>query len=104
VLVLSSDYEGFALVIVEALHHGLGIVSTDCPDGPAEILKNGEFGRLVTVGDVAALTDAMVDEFNNRRDPQEQRRRAADFSPDLAADAYLAALLPRRSNGREAIS
>lgn len=104
VLVLSSDYEGFALVIVEALHHGLGIVSTNCPDGPAEILKGGEFGRLVPVGDAAALADAMVEEFDHRRDAKQQRRRAADFSPDRAADAYLAALLGRRSDGREAVA
>ena len=93
VFVLSSDYEGFALVIVEALHHGLGIVSTDCPDGPAEILRGGEFGRLVPVGDAASLVAAMLDEFNNRRDAERQCRRAADFSPDRAADAYLSLLL-----------
>ena len=93
VLVLSSAYEGFALVIVEALHHGLGIVSTDCPDGPREILNDGEFGRLVPVGDAAALADAMMAEFNNRPDPEKQRKRAGHFSPDRAADAYLAALL-----------
>jgi glycosyltransferase involved in cell wall biosynthesis len=102
IFVLPSDYEGFALVIVEALHHGLGIVSTDCPDGPAEILSNGEFGRLVPVGDATALADAMVAEFKERRDPERQRRRAADFSPGKAADAYLAALLGE--DGDEAIS
>lgn len=100
--VLPSDYEGFALVIVEALHHGLGIVSTDCPDGPAEILRDGEFGRLVPVGDAAALADAMVAEFKERRNPERQRRRAADFSPGKAADAYLVALLGE--HGDESIS
>ena len=104
VFVLSSDYEGFALVLVEALHQGLGIVSTDCPDGPAEILNGGEFGRLVPVGDVGALAEAMLEEFSHRRDPERQRRRAADFSPDRAAEAYLAALLGRRGNRNEAVA
>lgn len=104
VFVLSSDYEGFALVIVESLHHGLGIVSTDCPDGPAEILRRGEFGRLVSVGNAAELASAMVAEFNNRRDPEKQRRRAADFSPEKAANAYLAALLGGRGDRDETVA
>lgn len=99
--VLSSDYEGFALVLVEALHAGLGIVSTDCPDGPAEVLENGKFGRLVSVGDRAGLAAAMAAELAHRRDPQAQRERARHFSVDAAAEAYLAALLPERERGTQ---
>lgn len=91
--VLSSDYEGFALVLVEALHAGLKIVSTDCPDGPAEVLENGKFGRLVRVGDRSGLASAMAAELADWRDPQAQRNRAADFSVDAAVDAYLEVLV-----------
>jgi glycosyltransferase involved in cell wall biosynthesis len=95
--VLSSDYEGFALVLVEALHAGLKIVSTDCPDGPAEILDYGKFGRLVRVGDRAGLAAAMAGELADARDSQAQRSRAADFADDAAVEAYLQVLLPPRA-------
>ena len=47
---LSSAWEGFSLVLAEALACGAQIVSTDCPSGPAEILENGKYGRLSPCG------------------------------------------------------
>jgi glycosyltransferase involved in cell wall biosynthesis len=58
--VLSSLWEGLPTVLMEALYCGVPIVATDCPSGPREILKNGENGRLVPVGDHVALSDALV--------------------------------------------
>ena len=51
VFVLSSVYEGFGNVLAEALSAGLFCISRNCPHGPAEILKNGEFGLLIDTND-----------------------------------------------------
>jgi glycosyltransferase involved in cell wall biosynthesis len=92
--VLSSDYEGFSNVIVEALEHGLPVVSTNCPTGPHEILEDGKYGTLVPVGDVDALARAMDQALSASQDREQLKRRASDFSVDKAADAYLDLLLP----------
>jgi glycosyltransferase involved in cell wall biosynthesis len=55
--ILSSDYEGFALVIVEALLVGTRVVSTNCPSGPSEILIGELADCLTPVGDVDALSE-----------------------------------------------
>jgi glycosyltransferase involved in cell wall biosynthesis len=98
--VLSSDHEGFGNVIVEALEHGLRVVSTDCPTGPHEILDEGKYGKLVPVGDVAALARAMKDSLTGAHDSEASRRRAKDFSVDKAANAYLELLLPNGGDCR----
>ncbi len=56
---LSSKFEGFPTVLVEAIVLNKVIVSTDCVTGPKEILKNGELGRLVDVGNLKQMADGM---------------------------------------------
>jgi glycosyltransferase involved in cell wall biosynthesis len=88
--VLSSDYEGLPTVLIEALNFGLHIVSTDCPSGPSEILENGRWGRLVPIGDVTALANAMGEGLFIKPDRHALRKRGAEFSPEIAARKYLA--------------
>ena len=79
--VLSSTFEGMGNVIVEALHCGLPVVSTDCHSGPREILMDGRYGSLVDVGDILGLAKAMAYELANSRAPEVQMLAAARFLP-----------------------
>lgn len=91
-LVMSSLYEGFPNVLVEALACGCPVVSTDCPTGPSEILDNGRYGKLVSVGDTDALAKAISETLNSPPDPEFLKQRVKAFPPDMIADQYLALL------------
>ena len=88
VFVLSSKWEGFGNVLVEAMALGTPVVSTDCPSGPAEILENGRWGRLVPVGDVYALAEAIIETLDEEHHP-DVANRAKDFAVELAVEKYI---------------
>ncbi|NIC41416.1 glycosyltransferase [Aquabacterium sp. A08] len=97
--VLSSRWEGFGNVLVEAMACGAPIVSTDCPSGPREILEGGRWGRLTAVENPSELAEAMDDVLNMPRENLPNvRLRAADFDMRHALKAYWAVLMPSQSN------
>ena len=89
VFVLPSRVEGLPNTIIEALACGCPVVSTNCPSGPAEILQHGRYGRLVPVGNDAALADAILAALLEPSNAAELRRRAAHFSVEPVVDRYL---------------
>lgn len=94
VFVLSSRWEGFPNVLVEAMAVGVPVVATDCMAGPAEILENGRYGQLVPVGDVDAMAAAIIRELDLGPGPREELQlRAKDFSPVKIASEYLQVLI-----------
>lgn len=88
VFVLSSEYEGFGLVLIEALACGCPIVSTDCESGPAEILEDGTYGPLVPVGDERALEVAITATLEDPLDPKTLRGRSDDFDIESSITQY----------------
>ena len=99
---LSSRYEGLPTVLIESLAVGTPVVSTRCPSGPEEILRGGDFGRLVPVGEVAPLAEAMDAALAEAADdppppaPLEYLRR---FSVEEVAQDY-ERLIERATAGR----
>lgn len=82
-LVLCSAYEGFPMVLIEAMARGIPCVSSDCSSGPSEIIKPGHNGWLYPVGDQAALTrrlQALVDDRSLLPTPAAVRQAVKGFS------------------------
>ena len=100
VFVLSSKFEGLPTVLIEAMQCGIPVISADCPSGPAEILEDGQWGKLFLPGDVDALASAIEDALDGKL-VADVRQRAADFSIDTAVSRYVA-LFPNNGdrNGR----
>jgi glycosyltransferase involved in cell wall biosynthesis len=57
---MTSRFEGFPLVLIEAMQCGLPIVAFDCPQGPREIIENGKTGFLIPYNDDALFIEKLT--------------------------------------------
>ncbi len=92
VFLLSSDYEGFGRVLLEALAVGCPAVSTDCPFGPHEILEGGKSGLLTPMANPKAIAHALAQLLTNSELAQKLReaglQRAKAFDTQTTARQY----------------
>lgn len=106
VFVLSSEREGLPGALIQAMACGCPVVATDCASGPAEVLEDGAHGRLVPVGNDAAMADAILATLSEPRQADRLRRRAARFEAGTVIEAHVEAfeqIVGRRAAGRRLV-
>jgi len=91
-LVLSSDGEGLASVVIEAMHCGLRVVSTDCGEGIHDILLDNRYGTIVPCKDKFSMAKSIESELRVPHDVQDQVNGAQRFMPQVVAQQFLAAM------------
>ncbi len=85
--VLSSHFEGMPNALIEAMAIGIPSISTDCPiGGPRELIKDGENGFLVPVGDVGVLVDKMNVLANDKALGEKFTKENADLNNKLSCE------------------
>jgi glycosyltransferase involved in cell wall biosynthesis len=87
--ILSSKFEGFGLVIVEALAAGTTIVSTDCESGPAEILLDGKYGYLAPIDSPNEFAETILHGYSHKIDSGTLIDRAKEYTIEIVGPKYL---------------
>ena len=94
VFVLSSAVEGLPGALIQAMACGTSVVSTDAPGGAREVLEDGRWGRLVSIGDAAAMADAIMETIDDPTPPETLIKAASRYST-AAFSKQMTALLGR---------
>lgn len=92
-IVMTSNYEGFGMVLVEAMACGVPAIAFDCKCGPSDIIKDGENGLLVHNGDIEGLAEAMMevmdDENYRKMLSQNARKVVATYSEEAVMSKWI---------------
>jgi glycosyltransferase involved in cell wall biosynthesis len=87
--VLSSRFEGFPMVLLEAISFGLPIVSFDCATGPNEVIVNDDCGILVDDGNTEKLGEAIQRMISSREEREWKSERAFQKSKLFSKDEIM---------------
>lgn len=82
VFALSSYFEGLPNVLIEAMAAGCTLVSTDCPTGPREVLKDGKYGYLVPMHDPESMANAIKQALENPASPELMKEAIEPFTEE----------------------
>jgi glycosyltransferase involved in cell wall biosynthesis len=88
---LSSRFEGFPLVLLEAMGKGMGVVAFDCPTGPRDIIEDRRNGVIVPPKDPAAFATGLKALIED----SELRRRCGEAAAETAQQYTIDAIGPR---------
>jgi glycosyltransferase involved in cell wall biosynthesis len=91
VFAMSSIYEGFGMVLVEALALGIPTIATDCPNGPSEILDGGKYGLLTPVGNIELMAQSIVKALNSQTNKADSQW-LEQFTIEAISEKYLEVL------------
>ncbi|WP_321437518.1 glycosyltransferase family 4 protein [uncultured Bacteroides sp.] len=93
IYVMSSRYEGFGMVLIEAMACGIPVVSFDCPNGPSDIITDGEDGFLVKNKDIEALAEKICYLIENENTRIEMGKKAHEnvkrYMPDIIMKKWI---------------
>ena len=88
---MGSRYEGFALVLIEAMSFGIPCISFDCPHGPSDLITHREDGLLVPLGDIKKMADAIEWMITH----EEERLRMSNNAREKAKQYTAEAIMPQ---------
>ncbi|GGK60447.1 MULTISPECIES: glycosyltransferase family 4 protein [Flavobacteriaceae] len=78
IYIMTSRFEGFGMVLIEAMSFGVPCVAFDCPHGPSDIIQNGEDGFLIANGDIDTFAFKLMDLMENKSLRQQLGTNAID--------------------------
>ena len=90
---MTSYFEGFALVLLEALKHGVPCIAFDCPFGPASIIEDGKCGYIINEGNISSFAEKlrllMSEEELRKEFSKESLNRADYFAVDTIMKKWI---------------